>query len=304
MIWHYTYDDSFNSIENDGSIQQAPIPENHCVHCLRSKHTQAEGPMRTATLLAAALFLTSPLAKAQNAEPCLGGVSILISDLLPLMKGPFTAVIKETLDQKLADGNSIHGTVRYRIARDAAGRSMSEMPASCYTGEDGHRHQSYQVNVHDRSTNTTESWALSGGQSKIATIFHMPTPQRPSQAEITAMTAEAHLRQAAAAMSQWQTETLGTREFLGVSATGIRQTETIPAGEEGNALPLIVVHESWFSRDLNITLMAIRDDPRRGRTTAEIEELHRGDPDPAIFSPPDGYIIKEQNPTPAVTDPR
>ena len=33
------------------------------------------------------------------------------------MKGPFTAVIKETFDQKLADGNSIHGTVRYRIAR-------------------------------------------------------------------------------------------------------------------------------------------------------------------------------------------
>jgi hypothetical protein len=101
--------------------------------------------MRTATLLAAALLLTSPLTKAQNAEPCLGGISILISDLLPLMKGPFTAVIKETLDQKLADGNSIHGTVRYRIARDSAGRTRSEMPSSCYTGEDGHRHQSYQV---------------------------------------------------------------------------------------------------------------------------------------------------------------
>jgi hypothetical protein len=252
--------------------------------------------MRTATLLAAALLLTTPLAKAQNAEPCLGGVSILISDLLPQMKGPFTAVIKETFDQKLADGNAIHGTVRYRIARDSAGKTMSEMPTSCYTGEDGHRHQSYQVTVHDRSTNTNESWALSGGQSKIATIFHLPTAQRPSQAEITTLTAEVHVR---------QTEKLGTREFQGISATGIRQTETIPAGEEGNALPLIVVQESWISKDLNVTLMAIRDDPRRGRTTAEIEELHQGDPDPAIFSPPEGYIIKDQNPPVAtVTDPR
>jgi hypothetical protein len=260
--------------------------------------------MRTATLLAAALLSSTPLAKAQATEPCLGGVSILIGDLLPQMKGPFTTVIKETFDQKLADGNAIHGTVRYRIARDSAGRTMSEMPSSCYTGEDGHRHQSYQVSVLDRTRNTNESWVLSGGQSKIATIFHMPTPQRPSQAEIAAMTAEAHVRQATAAMSQWQTEQLGTREFQGISATGVRQTETIPAGEEGNALPLIVVHETWFSRDLNVTLMAIRDDPRRGRTTAEIEELHQGDPDPAIFSPPEGYIIKDQNPPLApVTDP-
>jgi hypothetical protein len=66
-----------------------------------------------------------------------------------------------------------------------------------------------------------------------------------------------------------------------------------------------MVDESWISRDLNATLMAIHDDPRRGRTTAEIEELHQGDPDPAVFSPPEGYIIKDQNPPLAtVTDPR
>ena len=51
-------------------------------------------------------------------------------------------------------------------------------------------------------------------------------------------------------------------------------------------------------------MMSIYDDPRRGRTTAEIEEIHKGDPDPALFSPPEGYIIKDQNPPPApATDP-
>jgi len=261
--------------------------------------------MRNATLLAAALLFTSPIAKAQNPEPYLGGVSILISDLFPQMKGPFTAVIKETFEQKLFDGNSIHGTVRYRLARDSAGKTLSEMPSSCYTGEDGHRHQSYQVTISDQSTNTKESWVLSGGQSKIATLFHMPKPQRPSQAEITTLAAEVRVRQAAAPVSQWQNEELGTRELQGFSATGVRQTETIPAGEEGNALPLIVIHETWYSTDLKVTLMAVRDDPRRGRTTAEVEELHQGDPPPSIFSPPEGYIIKEQNPPAApLTDPR
>jgi hypothetical protein len=259
--------------------------------------------MRTATLLAATLLLSSPLAKAQDSESCLGGVGVLITNPGPQMKVPFTAVIKETFDQKLADGNSIHGTVHYRIARDSAGRTMAQMPILCYTGEDGHRHQSYQVHVYDRSTNTNESWVLSGGQPKIATIYHMPAPQPPSQAELAAMTANAHARQTT--MPQWQTEKLGTREFQGLSATGTRRTQTIPAGEEGNALPLIMVNESWISRELNVTVMSIRDDPRQGRTTAEIEELHQGDPDPAIFSPPEGYIIKEQNPQPAtVIDPR
>jgi hypothetical protein len=261
--------------------------------------------MRIAALLAAALLLASPLAKAQNAEPCLSGVSILINNTTgPQMKAPYTAVIKETFDQKLADGNSIHGTVHYRIARDSAGRTMFEMPLNCYTSDDGRRHQAYQVNVFDRTTNTNETWHLPGDElPKIATIYHMPTQQPPSPAEIAAMKANAHAQQAA--MSEWQTEKLGIREFQGISATGTRRTQTIPAGEEGNALPLVMVDEFWISRDLNLTMMAIRDDPRRGRATAEIEELHQGDPDPAIFSPPEGYIIKDQNPQPAtVTGPQ
>jgi len=260
--------------------------------------------MRTAALLATALLLTSPLAKAQDSESCLTGASIIITNPGAQPKVPFTATVKETFDQKLADGNAIHGTVRYRIARDAAGRTMAEMPTSCYTGEDGHRHQAYQVTVFDRSTNTNESWQLSGGsQAKIATIFHFSPPQPPSPAELTAMRAGAQSRQPAT--SQLQTDKLGTREFQGLLTTGTRRTQTIPAGEEGNALPLVLVNESWISRDLNVTMMSIRDDPRRGRTTAEIEDLRQGDPDPAIFSHPDGYIIKDQNPPPTpATDPR
>ena len=245
------------------------------------------------TLLIAALFL-APLAKAQDSEPCITGLNILITQPNPQSKIPFTATVKETFDQKLADGNAIHGIIHYRIARDASGRSMTEMPSVCFTGEDGHRHQGYQVTVFDQTTYTNESWQVTGGnQSKIATIVHFPPPQTPSPAELAAMRASAQNRPPT--VPQMQTERLGIREIQGFAATGTRRTQTIPAGEEGNALPLITVNESWISRDLSLTMMAIGDDPRRGRTTAEIEELHRGDPDPALFSPPEGYILKEQN---------
>lgn len=257
--------------------------------------------MRT-TLLIATLLLT-PLAQAQDTEPCLTGLSILINQPNLQSKVPFTATVKETFDQKLADGNVIHGTVHYHIAHDTAGRSMTEMPSGCSTGEDGHRHQIYQITVFDHTTYTNEYWQVNGGnQPKIATIVHFPSPQIPTPAQLAAMRANTQNRRPT--VPQMQTEQLGTREFQGLSTTGTRRTQTIPAGEEGNALPLVIVNEYWTSRDLNVIMMAIYDDPRRGRTTAEIEELHRGEPDPALFSPPEDYIIKDQNPPPApATDP-
>jgi hypothetical protein len=134
---------------------------------------------------------------------------------------------------------------------------------------------------------------------KIANIVHFPEPGKPSQAEIEAMRASA--RSHPARTNEWQTEKIGTREFAGIIANGTRRTQTIPAGQQGNALPLVTVNESWISSQLNLDVMAIFDDPRRGRTTAEIVELHQGDPDPAVFSPPKDYTVKEQPAPPPAT---
>ncbi len=136
--------------------------------------------MRIAIALAA--LLLTPLAKAQDNEPCIPGPGMLITNPSPQKSIPFTATVKETFDHKLADGNAIHGIVRYRIARDAAGRTMTEMPLNCYTSDDGHRHQAYQINVFDRATNTNESWPMAGGdRPKIAIVFRMPAPLPPDR---------------------------------------------------------------------------------------------------------------------------
>ena len=227
--------------------------------------------MRTSTVLAAVstFLLTLPIAKAQG--PCVTGVTTSLSSPGPKKGTPFTATVKLTLDQKLGDGNAIHGEVHYQIARDASGKTTSELPTSCTPCED-----------------------------RTANIIHFPEPVRPSEAELAAMRANAHSHPART--NEWQTENLGSREFAGIVANGTRRTLTIPAGEQGNALPLVTVNESWTSSQLNLDVMAIFDDPRRGRTTVEIIELHRGDPDPSLFSPPKDYIVKEQPaPPPAVT---
>ena len=126
---------------------------------------------------------------------------------------------------------------------------------------------------------------------KVATIIHFSDPVKPSEAELAAMRARA--RTHPSQTSEWQTEKLGTREFQGITANGTRRTRTIPAGQIGNALPLAIINESWLSPQFG-TVMAIADDPRRGRTTAEVVEFHQGDPDPSLFSPPKDYVVKEQ----------
>ncbi len=46
--------------------------------------------------------------------------------------------------------------------------------------------------------------------------------------------------------------------------------------------------------------MSIHDDPRTGRTTMEVEELSRTEPDPSLFAPPEGYTVEDATP-PAIT---
>jgi len=257
----------------------------------------------TSAVLAAvsALLLNSPLAQAQDTSPCdTGSYAIAITDANNL-KGPaYSAVYKSTFDQKLADGNSIHNVSRYHKARDASGKSLTERPGPCYISEDGQQHQSSQVSVYDPKSRTMENWQVDG-MNRTATISHMPPPVQPSEAELATMRANAARWRQAPTIPKWQTENLGTQPFQGVLAQGTRSTQTIPAGEQGNALPLVIVNERWFSKELGMTMMQVIDDPRRGRTVVEVEELNQGDPPPSMFAPPEGYEIKDQTTTTTVT---
>jgi hypothetical protein len=199
----------------------------------------------------------------------------VIADSLHPKGKPFSAVFKSTFDQKLADGNTIHAVSHYRVARDASGKTFSERPGSCYTSEDGQLHQSYWVSVSDPNSRTTERWMVDGN-SRTATIIHMPAPVKPSEAESATMRADAAQQRLVLPFPEWQAEKLGTRSFMGVSAEGTRDTQNIPSGALGNTLPMVVVSERWFSRELGMTMMLIRDDPRTGRSVVELEELHQG----------------------------
>jgi hypothetical protein len=91
-------------------------------------------------------------------------------------------------------------------------------------------------------------------------------------------------------------ESLGKQTIEGVEAEGTRVTITIPAGEIGNELPMLIVSESWYSPELQTVIMSKHTDPRMGEHTYRLTNLTLGEPARTLFEVPADYTIKETIP--------
>ena len=93
--------------------------------------------------------------------------------------------------------------------------------------------------------------------------------------------------------SKWETRTeeLGVQNIEGVEAEGTRTITTIPAGAIGNERPIEITYEKWFSRDLQLVVMSKHNDPRFGEQTYRLTNIVRSEPDPSLFTPPQGYKL-------------
>ncbi len=80
--------------------------------------------------------------------------------------------------------------------------------------------------------------------------------------------------------------------MAGFEATGTRTIWTYPPGEQGNSIPLVVTTETWTSKE-GFWVKWVQDDPRRGKTTVELENVETGEPDASLFVPPAGYTLKD-----------
>jgi cytochrome c556 len=91
----------------------------------------------------------------------------------------------------------------------------------------------------------------------------------------------------------WKKESLGTQTIEGLTVEGARSTLTIPAGAVGNTLPIEVVDETWYSPELQITVMTRHRDPRSAETAYRLINIDRGEPDRSLFEVPAGYAVSE-----------
>ncbi len=95
------------------------------------------------------------------------------------------------------------------------------------------------------------------------------------------------------ALPDVKTESLGTRVIEGVEARGTKTVTTIPAGAIGNEQAIEIVSEQWFSKELQMTVLSTRDDPRFGRSTLRLTNVQRVEPLPSLFEVPPAYVIEE-----------
>jgi hypothetical protein len=82
---------------------------------------------------------------------------------------------------------------------------------------------------------------------------------------------------------QTRKESLGTRDFSGVQAEGVRVITTFAAGAVGNEKEIEVSSETWFAKDLGVIVYSKRIDPRFGETTYQMTNINRSEPDPSLF---------------------
>jgi len=94
-------------------------------------------------------------------------------------------------------------------------------------------------------------------------------------------------------------ENLGKQVIEGVEAEGSRTTITIPAGEIGNVLPIEIVDETWYSPQLQMTVLSKRTDPRVGETSYRLLNINRNEPDHSLFEVGSDYTIKDESGGPA-----
>jgi hypothetical protein len=83
-----------------------------------------------------------------------------------------------------------------------------------------------------------------------------------------------------------ETETLEPRQIEGLRAEGTKTTMTIAAGAVGNALPIEVVSERWYSPELQVVVLTRRFDPRFGETIYRLTNIVRAEPAADLFEVP------------------
>ena len=203
---------------------------------------------------------------------------------------PFSAVAVSETTQTLADGNRISRKTQTNLFRDSQGRFRKEvtLPAIGPLATSGEPKSFVFINDPVANTNfilhpdtkTAEHMGKRFGEMKGAMKDAIKGKMEHwKQREIT----DSNLKQ----------EDLGTQTIAGASAQGTRFTRTIPAGQIGNEKPITIVHESWYSNDLQIMVMSKRSDPRFGETTYTLTNVQRHEPDASLFTVPPDYTVTE-----------
>jgi hypothetical protein len=206
---------------------------------------------------------------------------------------PFTAVVTSEHVQKLVDGNTIDNKTTGNIARDSSGRTRRDitLPSIGLLATSGQPQQ--MISITDPVART--HYILNVARKTYVQFSSRPRDNFPARLDNPPALpmGQALPRILSGEPGQLTTESLGVKTIDGVTAEGTRATRNIPAGAVGNANPIIITTERWYSPDLQLTVLETRTDPRFGISTFQLTNVNRNEPDPTLFAVPSDYTLKK-----------
>lgn len=208
---------------------------------------------------------------------------------------PFSAVAVSETTQTLSDGNHITRKTQSNVFRDSQGRVRREVTLSGFGPVASSGQPKSFVVINDPVAGAT---FMLHPEQKTAEKTGRPFARMGGQLQ-GAMKEKMNAReQREIANGNLKKEDLGTQTIAGVTAQGTRMTRTIPAGQIGNEKPITIVHEIWYSNDLQTTVMSKRSDPWSGETTYTLTNIQRTEPAVSLFAVPSDYTVTERHPRP------
>ena len=270
-------------------------------------------------VLAVVMAAAATTARAQvpgKPAPIMGTLDFIGGEMAlgAVVKGaPFSAEAVTTTSQILADGTRIERRVTAKLYRDSEGRVRREQtvlglgaldpsadaqpmitisdPVSgvAYVLEPSTRtaRRGRRISIERRGdVNAVQLEKLrAAARERLGEPGPPPPPPPPPPGERGTPSAAAREH-----IANWP-QPLGTRQIEGVSATGTRRTETIPAGRIGNDRPIMITDERWESPDLKVLLMSQHHDPRTGDVDYRLTNISRAEPAHDLFMVPADYDI-------------
>jgi hypothetical protein len=242
------------------------------------------------------------------------GMAIPLQESTEVVKNqPYQAQAVTEVKQTLADGSHITQTTTATLARDTDGRTvriqkLGAMGPWKSVSNGSQANAPTLTTIFDPVAQTHTDY---GSDEKVAHV--LPMPALPAKAEAAAMGGfaviaagpgagapgnvtyafKARADAGDAPSADVKTESLGDKAIDGISVTGTKTTNTIPAGTIGNDKDLVVTRETWYSPDLKLVLQSTQTDPRFGETTYSLTNILRSEPDSTLFQVPSGYTVEK-----------
>lgn len=274
--------------------------------------------MLTGIAVASEAQQTDTLFTLQTATAAFSPVGVIeavpLEPVTTVPNAAFSADAETEFTQVLGDGNRIERRYSSMVARDNQGRTRREeeialvgplavdgpsprlvtivdpVAGQSYTLDDKQR-VAYRNPVAMAKLRTSHATAWVAGTETHMTWTGTVAGAGKPQVSVTPVPGQRVVAGDGAA-TKVTTESLGAKPIEGVMAEGTRTTSTIPAGAIGNLMPIEVVSERWYSKELQMPVLISRRDPRTGDSVYRLRNIVKADPPPDLFAVPSDYQIR------------